>query len=459
MWKYNIPDALDVSVKDDAVARHFLVVWPVIEAILQAFSKANDLPIFAYLNGHLIYHSSFESMPEFCSLMFSSQDTGALCVEDGKRRAAKIEPYLEESIQLCHAGLLNGRREIDTGIGLLVILFGAKISAQQNAVLRRTNLIKTIATQSAELSANLEEASDAQGNQTFSIDSNDIALMDAISVIIQRLLNATVGFRTQTINMAHELSLMMIGMGLLMDEMDFIVNEFQESPDAKPVVKDLIDTQSRMYTQCRLGLYIVRNFLSHASETRYSEVVKTNFGRVELKDILIEMVDLHRLYAAQKGIIFDVLGFDDLPMIHGSDMEIRRLFYNVLNNAIKYSYHSIPNIQRTIKIRTKVPYDPGFKKRRFAISIENYGFGLTKEEIAQAFKPGVRGQRAIAEVPIGSGIGLSEALKIIKAHNGEIRLTSKDLYEDEQGVRTYLTTVDLIFPYAIENPNSKYKGI
>ncbi|HEX8474812.1 MAG TPA: ATP-binding protein [Pyrinomonadaceae bacterium] len=450
MWRADIVKALGASVKDDAVARHFLVVWPVIEAILEAFSKANELPIFVYLNEEMIYHSPLESMPEFCRLMLSSEETGAKCVDDGRRRAAKLEPDFEEGVQLCHAGLLNGRREIDTGVGLLVILFGAKTSAQDNAAIRRRHLIEITSKQDAELSGKLEESYASHGTPLPSIDSDDVALMDAISTILQRLLSATVGFRTQTINMAHELSLMMIGMGLLMDEMNFIVNDVQKSTDVMSSVKDLIDTQARIYTQCRLGLYIVRNFLSHASETRYSEVVRSNFSRINLKEILLEMVDLHRLYAAQKGVSFDVSGVDDIPQIYGSDMEIRRLLYNVLNNAIKYSYHSIPNIQRTIKIRSKVPYDPGFKQRRFSIAIENYGFGLTREEKINVFKPGVRGQRAIAEVPIGSGIGLSEALKIIKAHKGEIRLHSKELYEDKQGVWTYLTTVDLIFPYAVD---------
>lgn len=448
MWKSDIAKAVDTSVKDAAVARHFLVVWPVIEAILQAFSKANDLPIFAYLNGHLIYHSPLEAMPQFCSLLLDSQDAGARCVDDGKRRATKLEPEITEGVQLCHAGLVNGRREIDTGVGQMVILYGGKRSTDSEAVLRRSKFIEAVSERSPELAEKLEEADAAKENKASSIDINDVALMDAISVIIQRLLNATVGFRTQTINMAHELSLMMVGMGLLMDEMNYILGKFKEPSTTNTLLEDLLDTQSLIYTQCRLGLYIVRNFLSHASETRYNEVVRASFERLDLRAVLVEMIDLHRLYAAQKGVTFDTTGLHDLPMIYGSDMELRRLFYNILNNAIKYSYHSIPNVQRTIKIRTKTPYDPGFKRRRFAITIENYGFGLTKEELPHIFKAGVRGQRAVAEVPIGSGIGLSEALKIIKAHKGDIRLASKELYKDGQDVWTYLTTVDLIFPYA-----------
>lgn len=79
--------------------------------------------------------------------------------------------------------------------------------------------------------------------------------------------------------------------------------------------------------------------------------------------------------------------------------------------------------------------------------VENYGLGLAGEEVRDVFRAGFRGQQAVSEVPIGSGIGLSEALKIMKAHKGEIKLSSKKLYEDQHG-QTYLTTVELIFPYA-----------
>ncbi|HLM57381.1 MAG TPA: hypothetical protein VK422_14805, partial [Pyrinomonadaceae bacterium] len=52
------------------------------------------------------------------------------------------------------------------------------------------------------------------------------------------------------------------------------------------------------------------------------------------------------------------------------------------------------------------------------------------------------------EVPIGSGIGLSEAAKIMRLHNGEIRMHSKRLHQQGEEQGPYLTTVDLIFPYA-----------
>jgi signal transduction histidine kinase len=438
---------LSESTKDDALVRHFLGVWPVIESILEAFSRATKLPIFALFNGQHVFQSSVETMPGFCRIMLGSSETSSLCKEDGQRRATKKEPEIADGIQLCHAGLINGRREIETGIGTLCILFGSKQSTSEESLRRRFAVINRVSTQNAAFGDQLREVAESEEGDG-EIDPSDLLLMGAITEIIQGLINATVGFRSLTINMAHELSVMLLGMGLLTKELGDLVDE-QSRPKrgaASLPTSDLMETQKLVHTQCRLGLYIVRNFLSHASETRYGEVVRPRFKRINLGEVLEEMVELHRLPAAKKDVSFqyDVSG---LPTIFGSDMELRRLFNNVLNNAVKYSYHSVPNAKRTVRIRSKVPYDPGFKQARFAVVFENYGLGLSDEEKADVFKPGFRGKQAIAEVPIGSGIGLSEALKIMKLHKGEIRFQSKELYKADEERVTYLTSVDLIFPY------------
>lgn len=448
MWTADIRQALGASAKDDALARHFLVVWPVIESILRAFSNANGLPIFVYLNGQQVFRSSVDAMPGFCGIMLGAPHTEGLCVEDGKRRAAGTEPDVESNVQLCHAGFLNWRREIDTGVGNLIILFGARTSELAEAEQRREGLISGVVASDPAQGRSLTEAVKQMADPDRLTD-DDLALLDAISDILQRLLNATVGFRTQTINMAHELTLMMVNLGFWLDDLSEMLRDLGALPGRAKQLDEVAEAHRLAQVQCRLGLYIVRNFLSHASETRYNEVVRMHYDRIDIKEIVLEMVDMHRLQASQKRVDFDVSGLTDLPQVSGSDMELRRLFHNVLNNAIKYSYRSVPSTHRVIRLRSKVPYDPGFRRRRFSISVENYGLGLTREELPNVFRPGFRGEQAVSEVPIGSGIGLSEALKIMKAHKGEIKLSSKELYEGGQGERTYLTIVELIFPYAV----------
>jgi signal transduction histidine kinase len=436
--------ALSNIIKDEALVGDFLAVWPVVTSILEAFSNVTKLPIFIYLNDEKVYQSS--DMPPFCAEMLNSPEMASRCVQDGLRRANKKEPDIHKRIQLCHAGMVNGRREIDTGcVGTLTILFGSKKSVTDEAIRRRSGIIQLASRTDQGLAKRLEKA-DALDKEVGDIEASDSKLIDAISHIIQRLLNATVGFRTLSINMAHELTLMMLGMGLHAKVLESLVERFQSPSDLSAQMTKLLTTKSHIFTECRLGLYIVRNFLSHASETRYKEAVSTQFKPLNLGTILSEMVELHKIQAAAKGVSFDVSGISDLPAVKGQEMELCRVFYNVLNNAIKYSYHSIPAAHRKIRIRAKIPYD----SQHFSISIENYGLGLTKDELANAYKPGFRGKQAIAEVPIGAGIGLSEATKIMKAHRGKVRIRSEGLHEATFGGHTYLTTVDLIFPYKKE---------
>jgi signal transduction histidine kinase len=440
--------ALTKTGQDDALVKHFLSIWPLVESILEAFSKATGLPIFAFLGDSKVFQSSMETMPPFCKAMLNSPEMSPRCVEDGLRRAQKVEPEADSkaNVQYCHAGMLNGRCEIDTGsVGTLYILFGSKKSVDETALKRRMAIIKIASNFSEQLGKELSDADRADENAG-DIESSDIALMNAISSVIEQLIGATVRFRSLTINMAHELSLMMVNMGLLSNEMEEPISQLAwDNIDSAKA--ELTIQKNHIYHECQLGLHVVRNFLSHTSETRYAEVVRPRFAEIDLVEIISDMVDLHKFLADTKNITFQVFDLADVPKIIGSEMEIRRLFHNILNNAIKYSYHSIAKVRRTIRITAKVPYDPGFLRRRFAIAIENYGLGITKDEVSNVFKAGFRGQQATAEVPVGAGIGLSEARKIMKLHNGEIKIRSRQLHEAGGGDRTYLTTIELVFPY------------
>jgi len=432
----DIEAALSAHVKDGAIRRHFLSVWPVIEMILEAFSKATRLPIFVYWDGVKVFQSSAETMPAFCSAMLASREMALRCVHDGGKRALLVEPEITEGVQLCHAGMLNGRCEIDVSVGRLVVLFGSVVSTAEEALKRRGEIVALAAEQSEAMAARLR-SSDSPQERFVEIAPSGASLMNAIKVIIERLVDATVEFRSLTINMAHELSLIMVGLGLLakLEEL-----EPQDEQESKRV-------RAHIVAESKLGLYVVRNFLSHASEDRYRQAVRTRFSELDLAALVLEMIDLHQLKAHEKGLVFDATGLNSTPKIKGHEEEIRRLLHNVLSNAVKYSYRSVHDAQRVIRVKSRVPYDPGYRSRRLSIRFENYGLGLMEQETALATKPGFRGAQAVAEVPIGSGIGLSEAHKIMRLHGGDMKISSRALHESTDRGATYLTAVDLIFPY------------
>lgn len=445
----NILKALQGAATDEALVSRFLSVWPVIESLLDSSSKATALTIFVFLNRVKIFQSSPETLPLFCGLMLGDPDTARLCVEDGIRRAEGGDPEFAEGVQYCHAGLITDRRDVDTGcVGVMSILYSARHSADELSLERRRSVIESIKLQAPALADRLQYAADIA--QTDSIQKKHIVLMDEIVDIVNSLLRATVDMHSLTITLAHELSVTMLGVGLLAGELKHRIDEVKNSPSEESF-GEIYGLQSHLFTESRLALFTVRNFLSHASETRYSQVTKPKFINLNLKSILLDMIDLYKRPASSKQIDFDLSSLPDLPPIRGVEMEIRRMFHNVLNNAVKYSYHSIRDRHRTIKIKAKVPYDPGFKERRFSILFENYGLGVTEAEKRRVFKSGFRGQQAIAEMPIGSGIGLSEALKIMRVHGGEIKFTSKELHKEADD-ETYLTTIELVFPFTQLDP-------
>jgi signal transduction histidine kinase len=451
-------NALNKPEHEKIVIDEFVKIWPLIEAILEAFSGVTKLPIFACISDTLIYQSGTETLPPFCTRMLASPDLATLCTGDAGRRASKSEPDINHNIQYCHAGLANGRREIDTGsVGRLTILFGAKQSHTATAVERRTHLLQRIRQRDPDLAMGLQEAL-TQDPRAPELEESDSILMDAIADIIQRLLEATVSAHAFAINMAHELSLAMIGVGLLCDELEDLEAMSPGSNLPATILASVSSARRNLLTQGRLGLYVVRNFLSHTSETRYQEVVRPQFELVNMCSIFEEMIELYKLLAAKKQIVIDTAGLELLPKIPGSGMELRRLLHNVLSNAVKYSYHSIQTTQRRIRIRTKVPYDPGFRERRFSVVIDNYGLGLTKEEARRAFDPGFRGYQARREVAVGAGIGLSEAAKIMKVHHGKIQIHSEPLYGHGTQRETYHTSVELIFPYSGSQDLTKRGG-
>jgi signal transduction histidine kinase len=435
--------ALRNSGRDDALSRQFVALWPRIEAMLTAFATATRLPIFVYLDNAKILNSPIHEMPDFCQFLLNSTELSQVCIDDASARAMSQAAGSQGDTQYCHAGFANRRHQIDTGcVGTLTIFFGARRDDSATATEKMNHAIATLAPDDLPVAQRLRAIS-ALTPTSGPIETSDVMLMDAIVDILRKLLSSTLEASALSINMAHELCQTLLGLGL-------IAKEITQLPEdgTSPQAAHSRALHRRALHECQLGLYVVRNFLSHFSEERYKDVERPRFATVDMAALLEEMVDLHRDLALEdKQVILDLEIPDQLPVIRGVDMELRRLMHNVLSNAIKYSYHKSAHASdRLIRIRTKIPYDPGFKSRRFAITFENYGLGLSGDELPHVFRPGFRGYQARKEQPIGSGIGLSEARKIMALHNGEIKLRSSVLHKGSSGT-TFLTRVELIFPY------------
>jgi nitrogen fixation negative regulator NifL len=103
--------------------------------------------------------------------------------------------------------------------------------------------------------------------------------------------------------------------------------------------------------------------------------------------------------------------YEPLPEIQGNEIQLRRLFENLLSNALKYN-----------RRRPKIAVSASQTNQEHIISIADNGIGIPSDEIPLLFEIFHRGA-ARNEFP-GTGIGLASCKKIVENHHGRIWVSS-----------------------------------
>lgn len=136
----------------------------------------------------------------------------------------------------------------------------------------------------------------------------------------------------------------------------------------------------------------------------------TRNEKIELSSLIEEAIQDLSFISDKKNINIENLCQE--IYIEGSDLLIYRVFYNLIENAIKYN-----NNNGFVKIYSK-------KNKDFAeIYVEDSGIGIAKSEKENIFKAFYRIK---ANEEIGSGLGLSLVKETIKLHRGKIKVLDKD---------------------------------
>lgn len=134
----------------------------------------------------------------------------------------------------------------------------------------------------------------------------------------------------------------------------------------------------------------------------------------------IEMVDLNEIFGSIESdleVIIQqkhaVIETDELPSIEGAQVLIYQLFYNLVNNALKFSREGVaPHI----KINSAIITDSGLKYCRLIVS--DNGIGLAPEYAHKIFDAFAR--LHAKDRYEGTGLGLALCKKIVERHHGSI---------------------------------------
>ncbi len=158
-------------------------------------------------------------------------------------------------------------------------------------------------------------------------------------------------------------------------------------------------------------------------------------GLISINEVLLSVCKEMEGYAEEKGVQFSYRFADDLPSVFGNPELIRRVFANIIDNAIKYT-------DSGGSVKAKAVREGSF----LLFQVRDTGIGIREEELPKVFDVFFRGSEAKQKGKReGMGLGLSLVKQIIDDHKGTISINSKF----GQG-----TTVVLRFPEAQKGGDS-----
>lgn len=140
-------------------------------------------------------------------------------------------------------------------------------------------------------------------------------------------------------------------------------------------------------------------------------VDKLNTENLNLTEIVRDACDLFQSSAEDKGIALKCHPSVQLSIKGGRRM-IQRMVANLLDNAIRYTPEG-----GVVDVSVLSP-----RKNQAALIIKDTGIGISKEDLPHVFERFFRCEPS--RTPSGTGLGLSLAQAIVKAHGGHIEVNS-----------------------------------
>ncbi len=136
---------------------------------------------------------------------------------------------------------------------------------------------------------------------------------------------------------------------------------------------------------------------------------KLNYAEVDILDISQQTAADMKLAADEKGVKMQVLSPDEKVIAVADSYLLRRVMFNLLENALKY-------MGRPGVVTIRVVQQDG----NVTVSVQDDGLGLSEKETEHVFEYQFKGSNHVT----GSGYGLYLVKKSIEAHGGTVSAVS-----------------------------------
>ncbi|UZE96793.1 hybrid sensor histidine kinase/response regulator [Alkalimarinus alittae] len=151
------------------------------------------------------------------------------------------------------------------------------------------------------------------------------------------------------------------------------------------------------------------------------DISRIEAGRIEfrrdhvlLKSLIDELIEMFRIQAEAKGIVFEYVAKSRLPnVVVVDEKHLRQILINLLSNAVKFTQKG--------RVRLEVRY----RNQVAEFTISDSGMGIAEDDIERVFDPFERVRSTQYPQVTGTGLGLTISKLLTEVMGGDIELTSQ----------------------------------
>ena len=181
-------------------------------------------------------------------------------------------------------------------------------------------------------------------------------------------------------------------------------NKKLDFSSAKKTLEDVLD-EMREFSKLSNSLLDI---------SKYDTKIKIEHEPVNINELVKSVVEKSENLAQAKEINFKTaMMMDSAITIKGNKMDLSRVFYNILDNAIKYTPQN-----GTVFISDKIVLN------NYVLTVNDSGVGIPRNIINRIFDPFFRGNES--RNTSGAGLGLTLTKKIIESHQGTVLVKSQE---------------------------------
>lgn len=233
------------------------------------------------------------------------------------------------------------------------------------------------------------------------IDTEMQYLVDSFNAMLSQLEKSFKYIAEFSAHVAHELR---TPLAIIKGESDLALRKEQTIEAYKRVIKTNVREADRM-------LNIIDDLLLLTRLDYKREIF--NPGEFDFNEFWQEIYEQNKVLAGQKDIRMSLSLPAEPVMIKGEKLHLRRLFFNILHNAIKFT-------PPQGMISTTVAYG----EHSVRVAITDTGVGISAEDLPKIFKEFFHKDLSGQGNDPGNGLGLKIAQSIVVRHQGSIEVKS-----------------------------------